>query len=107
MSQSQNGQSRPLSDGQGRGFRTVVGDFGAHRGFIISSRGFQSGAYEAAANSNVDLVDWQTFQQLFVERWFRAFMAPALLSKGDALHEYTEPINSRIMHKADAGPVRR
>jgi restriction system protein len=86
-------------------FRTVVGDAGAHRGFIISSAGFQRGAYEAAKYSNVDLVDWQTFQELFAERWFRAFMAPALLQEGDALHEYTEPINSRIMRKADALPT--
>jgi len=84
------------------GFRTVVGDAGAHRGFVISSVGFQSGAYEAAEHSNVDLVDWQAFQQLFVERWFSAFMVPGLLKEGDALHEYTEPINSRIARKAGA-----
>jgi restriction system protein len=84
------------------GFRTVVVDAGAHRGFVISSAGFQSGAYEAAEHSNVDLVSWQEFQQIFVERWFRTFMAPALLKEEDALHEYTEPINSRIARKASA-----
>jgi hypothetical protein len=84
------------------GFRTVVADAGAHRGFVISSAGFQSGAYEAAEHSNVDLVTWQEFQQLFVERWFQKFMASALLKEGDALHEYTEPINSRIARKAHA-----
>lgn len=88
-------------------FRTVVTDAGAHRGFIISSDGFQSGAYEAAQHSNVDLVDWVEFQKIFVERWFHTFMAPTLLKEGDALHEYTEPINSRIFRKADALPADR
>jgi restriction system protein len=88
-------------------FRTVVTDAGAHRGFIISSAGFQSGAYDAAKHSNVDLVDWLEFQKIFVERWFHTFMAPALLGEGDALHEYTEPINSRVFRKADALPVDR
>jgi len=81
-------------------FRTVVVDSGAHRGFLISSGGFQSGAYEAAEYSNVELVNWPEFQRLFSERWFRTFMAPTLLDEGSGLHEYTEPINSRIARKA-------
>jgi hypothetical protein len=83
-------------------FRTVVADAGAHRGFVVSSNGFGSGAYEAAEHSNVDLVTWQEFQRLFVDRWSHTFMAPSLLKEGNALHEYTEPINSRIACKASA-----
>jgi restriction system protein len=30
------------------GFRTVVGDVGAHKGYIISTSGFQSGSFKAA-----------------------------------------------------------
>jgi predicted helicase len=33
------------------GFRTVVADSGAHRGFIISMAGFQAGAHEAVQNT--------------------------------------------------------
>src|SRR6266851_2396647 len=43
-------------------FRTVVADFGANRGFLISNAGFQSGAYEAAQKSNVELVTWDELQ---------------------------------------------
>jgi hypothetical protein len=50
-------------------FRTVVSDYGAHVGFIISRNGFQSGSYEAAQNSNIHLVNWFEFQELFIERW--------------------------------------
>lgn len=39
---------------------------------------------------------------MFVERWFMKYMAPRIEQEGLALHEYTEPINTRIFRKADA-----
>jgi len=93
---------RPVSQNVVHSFRTVVTDMGAHRGFLISVEGFQKGAINAAAHSNVDLITWQQFQQLFAERWFQEFMAPALVQEGDALYEYTEPVNSRILRKASS-----
>ncbi|CAM9967526.1 unnamed protein product, partial [Chrysoparadoxa australica] len=51
------------------GFRTVVSDYGAHIGFLISRNGFQSGAYEAAQNSNIRLVNWFELQDVFISRW--------------------------------------
>ncbi len=98
---------RSVSKDVVHGFRTVVVDSGADRGFLISSGGFQSGADAAAEYSNVELVNWPEFQRLFSERWFLRFMAPTLLEEGNALHEYTEPINSRIARKADALPSDR
>ncbi|MBX3668826.1 MAG: restriction endonuclease [Rhodocyclaceae bacterium] len=44
--------------------RSVVDDIGADRGFIISSSGFQSGAIEAAKNTNVKL---KTFEEMKAE----------------------------------------
>jgi hypothetical protein len=41
--------------------RSIVDDVGADRGFIISKAGFQSGAFEAAENTNVTL---KTFDEL-------------------------------------------
>lgn len=46
------------------GLRTIVNDVGADRGFIISEKGFQSGAIEAAKNSNIRLV---SLSQLITE----------------------------------------
>src|SRR5688500_5537101 len=60
------------------GFRTVVGDSGANTGLIVSSGGFQTGAVEAAAYSNVRLLDWSEFQQMFVLRWFHKYMCPRI-----------------------------
>lgn len=82
-------------------FRTVVGDYGANWGFIISSKGFQSGAFEAASKSNIQLLTWSQFQDLFVERWIEKYMIPQIQKETTALIEYTEPINSRIFRKAD------
>jgi hypothetical protein len=75
-------------------FGTVVGDSGANTGLIVSSVGFQQGAVEAAAYSNVRLLDWVQFQEMFLERWFRQYMSETLAEETDALHEYTEPIYS-------------
>lgn len=44
--------------------RSIVEDIGADRGFIISVAGFQSGAFEAANNTNVKL---KTFDELKVD----------------------------------------
>lgn len=89
------------------GFRTVVGDSGSNTGLLVSMAGFQKGAHKAAAYSNVRLLTWDAFQQLFARRWFRSFMSPAIAAATDALHEYTEPVNSRVFRKADALPEER
>jgi len=80
-------------------FRTVVLDYGANWGFIISSSGFQSGAYEAAEKSPIRLLTWDEFQELFVDRWIQNYLT-SRLNIADPLIEYTEPINSRIFRKA-------
>lgn len=81
--------------------RTVVQDFGANWGFIISSSSYQSGAYKAAENSPVRLLTWDGFQELFVNRWVENYMIPRLWKEVEPLVDYTEPINSRIFRKAD------
>lgn len=96
--------ARPVTKNVVHGFRTVVGDSGANTGLLVSSSGFQDGAVEAAAYSNVRLLEWNEFQEMFVTRWFTQYMSPTVAGECDALHQYTEPINSRIFRKADALP---
>lgn len=52
-------------------FRTVVGDYGASQGFVISKNGFQKGAYEAIFKSNVCLLNWNEFQAKFEIEWLK------------------------------------
>ena len=85
-------------------FRTVVTDHGANWGFIISSAGFQRAAYRAAANSNVKLLTWNEFQEIFTDRWVSRYMAPRLRSETESLVEYIEPFNARVFRKADRLP---
>jgi len=82
-------------------FRTVVNDFGANWGLIISSHGFQSGTFAAAANSNIRLFTWKEFQELFLERWFENYMQKRLREENEPLVDYTEPYNRRVFGKAN------
>ena len=68
-------------------FRTVVADFGAHRGFIISRVGFQAGAREAVINTNVDLLTFDELQLLFFDRW-RVAMGLRYRPEADQLFPY-------------------
>lgn len=52
-------------------FRTVVGDYGANQGFIISMKGFQKGAYEAAQKTNVSLLNWSEFLDQLKLEWLK------------------------------------
>lgn len=98
---------RRVNQGLVHSFRTVVGDSGANTGLLVSSSGFQAGAVDAAKYSNVRLMDWREFQRMFVDRWYRTYMAPRLFREVGPLIEYTEPINSRIARKAGRLTVER
>jgi len=53
------------------GFKTVMEGAGASTGFIVSKRGFQKGAYEAAQYTNINLVTFEELQHLYGDEWFR------------------------------------
>ena len=71
-------------------FRTVVADYGAHVGYLISKRGYQSGAYEAATNSNVMLLSWNEFQEVLLDAWYIG-MLKRVHSASAGLREYIMP----------------
>ena len=50
-------------------FHTVMIGAGANTGFIICKAGFQSGAYEAAQNTNIHLFTWEELQHKFGRQW--------------------------------------
>lgn len=73
------------------GFRTVVQDIGANIGYIISMEGFQSGALSASDLTNLKLVTWQEFQDIFEESWFEGFFTNQIDERLDGLMTYAEP----------------
>lgn len=70
-------------------FRTVITDFGVNFAYIISKSGYQAGAFEAAKNSNINLLTWDEFLVLFEEKWLRS-MVKNLDREGLPLREYTD-----------------
>jgi restriction system protein len=75
------------------GFRTVMADSGADRGYIISSAGYQRGAHEHARLTNIRLVTWEQFQAEFVEDYFENYVRRRLQECVDSLVSFTEPIS--------------
>jgi hypothetical protein len=87
------------------GFHTVMDEVGANVGFIISANGFQSGAVEAAKNTNIHLVTWQEFQSRFYDRWFEA-MRLKLAEVADEVFAYSDYFHRRTTSVLHAIPER-
>lgn len=80
---------------------TVVSNYGANWGIIISSMGFQKGAYEASQQTNLRLLDWNEFQGLFAPLWVERFMIPRIKEGVASLLEYDSAIKYRFDEKRD------
>ncbi len=76
-------------------FRTVVSDAGANRGYIVSKKGFQSGAHEAAQLTNVELVTFEELQDIFFSRW-KVAIARRMMPYADRLFPYWDPFGGRM-----------
>lgn len=72
-------------------FRSVMTDVGAHKGYIIASSGFQSGAFDAAEMTNVELITWDQFQNAFEPSWLENCFTPVITARLDPLMSYSEP----------------
>lgn len=77
------------------GFRTVVQDGGANAGYIITSGGFQRGAFAAADLTNLRLVTWPEFQAEFEGLWIENHLRPEVTRRLDDLMELVEPLLPR------------
>lgn len=72
-------------------FRTVMQETGAHRGYIISKAGFQSGAIEAANFTNIELVTFAEFQERHFDKWIKNRLW-AMERAVDGFNTYYEPL---------------
>jgi Restriction endonuclease len=82
------------------GFRTVIQESGAHRGYIISRIGFQSGAIEAAKSTNIDLVTFPQFQELYFDKWINKRLWTIEKEVG-AINTYYEPFGIPGISRVD------
>jgi len=79
------------------GFRTILSDTGANKGYIICLKGFQSGSVKAANFTNLDLVTWEEFQSAFCNSWIENYFIPTITEELDPLLGYTEPLVQKWM----------
>lgn len=70
-------------------FRSVVADFGANSGYIISKAGFQSGSFEAIKNTNISLMNFDEFQEYFKTRYLN-YITTKLQKIGYPLRKYSD-----------------
>ena len=73
-------------------FRTVVADFGANTGYIVSKSGFQSGAYRAAEYTNVELLTWSGFQEALEVQWYWEYLTKYVVRTLEPLGDFLEPM---------------
>jgi len=73
-------------------FRSVVSDLGVNLGYIISSGGFQSGAFSASELTNIKLLTWEEFQGEFRETWLEKHFSPTITDELTAIIEYISPL---------------
>ncbi|MES2331205.1 MAG: restriction endonuclease [Bacteroidota bacterium] len=56
-------------------FKTDVAELGCNKGYIITTSKFQSGAISAAEKTNVELITWEKFQEIFFESWYAKYFS--------------------------------
>lgn len=86
--------NKPISQETIHSFRTVISDFGANFGFIVSKNGFQSGSYEAVKNTNIRLVTLDELEKEYYPKWKQG-MAKKYVKYADELFPYWEPYGGK------------
>ena len=67
--------NKPVSQETIHSFRTVISDFGANIGFIVSKNGFQRGSYQAAEKTNIKLVTLKELETEYYNKWKQGMTA--------------------------------
>jgi hypothetical protein len=78
-------------------FRTVMVEVGAHRGYIISTSGFQAGAIGAAQATNIELVTFEQFQEIHFTKWINRRIKDIEAHIGN-FNVYYEPLGKPGFH---------
>lgn len=94
--------NKPVNQETIHSFRTVVSDFGANTGFIVSKNGFQKGAQEAARKTNVELVSLKELESRYYSRW-KQFMFDKYISNADELFPYWDVVGGKMA--SDGGTI--
>lgn len=66
-------------------FRSVMADCGANLGLIITKKGYQKGAWEAAENTNLKIATWESFLSDFRQEYISTYVLPRISELTDSL----------------------
>lgn len=69
-------------------FRTVISDIGTNVGYIITTSEFQSGSVRTSENTNIELLTWEKFQNLFFMSWYSKYFFKKLNSALSMTDDY-------------------
>ncbi len=87
--------NKPINQETVHAFRTVVNDYGANLGFIVSKVGFQSGCYDAIKNTNIKLVTLKELEKKYITRW-KSEMVLKYMPYADKLFPYWDYTGGRM-----------
>lgn len=93
--------NRPIDQEVIHSFRTVLNDYGANLGYIVSKVGFQQGCIDAAMKTNIKLVTLKDIENQYFERWKKA-LARKYRKYADPLFPYWDYPGKRV---ADGGAI--
>lgn len=93
--------NKPINQEVVHSFRTVVNDYGATSGFIVSKVGFQKGCIDAVNKTNIKLVTLKNLENRYFERW-KKNLARKYRRYADPLFPYWDFPGKRV---ADGGEI--
>ena len=96
--------NKPVNQETIHSFRTVMADFGANLGFIVSKNGFQAGCYDAVKKTNVRLVSLKELEKEFYQKWKQA-MVKKYTPFADKLFPYWDTSGGKMA--PDGGKINR
>ena len=82
-------------------FRTTVRDLGCDIGYIITTSNFQKGAIKASKFTNIRLLTWTSFQNCFLESWYKNYYCLQIFICLLPLRKYLNEIYSISYESSD------
>jgi hypothetical protein len=90
--------NRPVPKSAVHAFSKVIQDYGANVGYIISKMGFNAGAYDAANFTNIQLLTWEEFKDIFEVEWLKG-ISTRVRDEFRLLMDCTEPLIATSVFK--------
>ena len=85
----------PINQSVIHSFMTVMNETGCNIGYIVSIKGFQSGAVQYVNFTNIKLFTFEELQEHYYRTWIRSYFSPKVEEIIERLVNYTEPCNTK------------